>query len=26
VLVSIVLIVLALAEYFDHRYNQSRKA
>ena len=26
VLVSIVLIVLALAEYVDHRYNQSRKA
>ncbi|RUU98861.1 ABC transporter permease [Mesorhizobium sp. M6A.T.Cr.TU.017.01.1.1] len=26
VLVSIVLIVLALAEYIDHRYNQSRKA
>jgi len=26
VLVSIVLIVLALAEYADHRYNQSRKA
>ena len=26
VLVSIVLIVLALAEYFDHRYNQSRRA
>ena len=26
VLVAIVLIVLALAEYVDHRYNQSRKA
>jgi ABC-type uncharacterized transport system permease subunit len=26
VLVSIVLIMLALAEYIDHRYNQSRKA
>ncbi|MEQ1952159.1 putative B6 ABC transporter permease subunit 2 [Mesorhizobium yinganensis] len=26
VLVAIVLIMLALAEYFDHRHNQSRKA
>ena len=26
VLVAIVLVVLALAEYFDHRHNQSRRA